>query len=181
MARSNRYNKNLSKVQDMLDGSYKGKIQVSMQGEKEPERKVGDRWFDSDGKEWEQKQGYRSSIKTTPNVGIFSKICKDCGTNCSKNNDVKIHNEVWKKFERCYYCQIDFEAKLKGMTIGEKSSKWEFWARLQDLQRWIAGRKELEEWIDEQHKLNQKKVYDTSIANAMANANISMEIKKNTQ
>ena len=42
-----------------------------------------------------------------------------------------------------------------------------------------AGRKELEAWIDEQHKLNQKKVYDMSVANAMANENVSMEINKN--
>ena len=28
MARSNRYNRNLSKVQDMLDGNFTGKIQV---------------------------------------------------------------------------------------------------------------------------------------------------------
>ena len=171
--------KNLQRVQDMLDGNYKRKIQVGYSKNNE-KREIGDRWFDSDGKEWEQKDGYIASVSKTPSVGIFSKVCKDCGANCSTNNDVKIHNEVWKKFERCYYCQIDFEAKLKGMSIGEKGNKWEFWTRLQDLQRWIAGRKELEEWIDEQHKLKQKKVYDMSVANAMANANVEMSIKKNT-
>ena len=173
--------KNLQKVQDMLDGNYKGKIQVGQYNPTEERREVGDKWTDSDGVEWEQKEGYRMKVSNMPSVGLFSKVCKDCGTNCSTNNSTKIHNEVWKKFQRCYYCQIDFEAKLKSTSIGENGNKFQFWARLQDLQRWIAGRKELDEWIDEQHKLNQKKAYDMSIANAMANENISMEIKKNTQ
>ena len=166
--------KNLQRVSDMLDGTYKRKIQVGYSKTNE-KRGIGDRWFDSDGKEWEQKDGYIASVNKTPSVGIFSKVCKDCGTNCSTNNDVKIHNEVWKKFERCYYCQIDFEAKLKAYPI-----KWWAWTRLQDMQRWIAGRRELEQWIDEQEKIKNKKVYDMSVANAMANENVDFQIKKNT-
>ena len=172
--------KNLQRVQDMLDGNYKSKIQVGQYNPSEEKREVGDKWTDSEGYEWEQKDGYRMKLSSMPAVGMFSKACKDCGANCSTNNSVKIHNEVWKKFGRCYYCQIDFEAKLKGMTIGEKSNKWEFWTRLQDLQRWIGGRKELEQWIDEQDKIKKKKLYDMSVANAMANANVDMSIKKNT-
>jgi len=166
--------KNLQRVSDMLDGTYKRKIQVGYSKTNE-KREIGDRWFDSDGKEWEQKDGYIASVNKTPSVGIFSKVCKDCGTNCSTNNDVKIHNEVWKKFERCYYCQIDFESKLKAYPI-----KWWAWTRLQDMQRWIAGRRELEQWIDEQEKIKNKKVYDMSVANAMANENVDFQIKKNT-
>ena len=39
--------KNLAKVQDMLDGNYKNKIQVGV-GDQEAEetRKVGDKWTD---------------------------------------------------------------------------------------------------------------------------------------
>ena len=132
MARSDRYNKNLSKVQDMLDGNFKGKIKVGQYNPIDQTREVGEEWTDSEGYRWKQHKGYREKLRTMPNVGIFSKVCKDCGTNCSTNNSVKIHNEVWKKFERCYYCQIEFEAKLKSISIGTNSSKFEFWARLQD-------------------------------------------------
>ena len=38
---------------------------------------------------------------------------------------------------------------------------------------------ELEQWIDEQHKLQNEKVYSGKVANAMANANVSMTINKN--
>ncbi len=165
--------KNLQKVSEMLDGSYKRKLQVGYAEEKSTDRKVGEEWEDSDGKRWIQRKGYKESLKNTPNVGIFSQVCKDCGTNCGKNNTIKVHNEVWKKFNRCYYCQINFEADLK-----KKPIRWWAWTRLQDMQRWIAGRKELEEWIFEKHEEN-KKLFDKSVANAMANANVDFEIKKN--
>ena len=176
MARSERHNRNLERVTSMLDGTYKGKIVVGTHVEKNVHegRKVGDKWTDSDGVEWEQKEGYRSKVNRMPSVGIFSQVCKDCGTNCSKNSEIKVHNEVWKKFNRCYYCQINFEAKLKSTPLS-----WWAWTRLQDMQRWVAGRKELEQWIDEQHKINQGKIYDASVANALTNANVEMTINKN--
>ena len=74
-----------------------------------------------------------------------------------------------------------FEAKLKSRKIGENNNKHFFWVRLLELQRWISGRKELEQWVDEQEKIKKEKIYDMSIANALSNANISMEIKKNTE
>ena len=68
--------KNLRKVQDMLDGNYKNKIQVGY-SKTEQIRQVGDKWTDSDGVEWEQKNGYKYKIPTMPSVGLFSKQCKD--------------------------------------------------------------------------------------------------------
>ena len=53
--------KNLQRVQDMLDGNYQSKIQVGY-SKTEKQRKIGDRWTDSDGKEWEQRDGYISSV-----------------------------------------------------------------------------------------------------------------------
>ena len=74
--------KNLRKVQDMLDGNYKTKIQVGAIPDNVHEgRKVGDKWTDSDGVEWEQKQGYRSKVSKMAPVGL--------GDNCS-NEDCKI-------------------------------------------------------------------------------------------
>ena len=46
--------KNIQKVQDMLDGNYKNKIHVGY-SKTEETRKVGDKWTDSEGYEWEQK------------------------------------------------------------------------------------------------------------------------------
>ena len=69
--------KNLQKVQDMLDGNHKNKIQVGYSSQDE-KREVGDKWIDADGNEWEQKEGYRT--KNTNNVKHHSwdKKCSDC-------------------------------------------------------------------------------------------------------
>jgi hypothetical protein len=50
---------------------------------------------------------------------------------------------------------------------------------LQELQRWVSGRKELNQWVDEREKEKNEKVYDMSVANAMSNANVEMSINKN--
>jgi len=170
--------KNLQKVQDQLDGTYKGKIQVSMVDDVSvhANRKVGDKWFDSEGDQWEQMDGYRSKVSRV-NVGMFPHQCKDCKANCDTN---KLDKDTYMRMDRCYYCQIDFESMLKSRVIGKTNNKHYFWTRLLELQRWISGRRELEQWVEEQHKENQGKLYDMSVANAMANANVDMSIKKNT-
>ena len=48
--------KNLQRVQDMVDGTYGGKIQSGYIGETNIDRKVGDIWTDDDGLKWEQKK-----------------------------------------------------------------------------------------------------------------------------
>ena len=120
MARSKKYNKNLSKVQDMLDGTYGGKIQSGFIPENvHANREVGEKWTDSDGNEWEQMNGYRSKINRTPNVGMFSRRCKSCRKPCTKKFDVSTHNRM----DRCYNCQMKFELDLKFMRVGENGNK----------------------------------------------------------
>ena len=46
-----KHSKNLQKVQDMLDDKLERKIQVGYSTAEE-RHEVGDRWFDSDGREW---------------------------------------------------------------------------------------------------------------------------------
>ena len=72
MARSEKYSKNLAKVQSMVDGSYDGKIQSGYEGKPPKKREIGDIWTDSDDVQWEQRGGYKSKITKTANVGIFS-------------------------------------------------------------------------------------------------------------
>ena len=63
--------KNLAKVQSMLDGTYGGKIQSGYTPTEEV-RKVGDKWIDSEGYEWEQKEGFRVKNSVMPAVGMFN-------------------------------------------------------------------------------------------------------------
>ena len=168
--------KNLAKVQDMLDGNYKNKIQVGV-GDQEIEqtRQVGDKWVDSDGTPWEQKDGYQIKGRlATSDVTHHSwdTKCSSCEKLIIKPWDKDVHSADG----RCYYCQLDFEEDLKLKPI-----KWFAYRRLKELVNMKALEKDLDKWIDEIHKERQKNPFDTTIANAMANDNVSMEIKKNTQ
>ena len=167
--------KNLSRIQDMVDGHYKTRIQSGYIGEKQVDRKVGDVWTDSDGVKWEQKNGYRSKIKTTPDVGIFDKQCKDCKTPCTTSYD----KETWKRMDRCYGCQMTFELDLKGMRIGQNNNKHWFWVKLQELKRWDAVDNEIEGYMKDLWEQKEKKAFDDTVSNALANAEIENTIKVN--
>ena len=41
--------------------------------------------------------------------------------------------------------------------------------------------KEMEQWIDELEKQKNEKVFDTKVANALANGEVEMSINKNIQ
>ena len=174
MARNKKYEKNLQKIQSYIDGDFNGKIQSGWSPDN-TDRKIGDIWTDSDGVQWEQKNGYRSRISKV-NVGMFSKQCKDCKKVCTKQYDV----DTWKRMDRCYHCQMNFELDLQFMKIGQNGNKWQFWVKLQELKRWDSIDKEVEQLVFDNYEQNKKNPFDMSVVNAMANANVSMEIKKNS-
>ena len=164
--------KNTQRVQEMLDGNFKRKIQVGPK-HVEQQRELGERWFDSDGKEWEQKNGYIASIKKTPNIGLGDQ-CSDCKSLIIKPWD----KEIYKFNNRCYYCQIEFEAELKG------TGKFDEWKEKQDertkekyIEDFEKENKELVKEIEKMKKDNNP--FDKKIANAMSNENVSMTIKNN--
>ena len=178
MARNKKYEKNLQKIQSMVDGTFeRHKIQVSMNGKDiHANRKVGERYFDHDGKEWEYRgDNYRISVSKLPSVGLFSKKCKDCKKPCTKKFDVDTYNRL----DRCYHCQMKFELDLQFIRIGENGNKWQFWVKLQELRRWDSIDKEVKQLVFDNHEQNKKNPFDMSVANAIANDNVSMEIKKN--
>ena len=164
--------KNLQKVQDMLDDKLDRKIQSGYTPTEET-HKVGDIWTDSDGKKWEQKNGYRTNITKLANRGIADHRCSDCESYIIRPWD----KEIFKFNGRCYYCQIDFEAELKG------TGKFDEWKEAQDkkIKEGYIERfeKENEELVKEIAKLENP--FDTKVANALANANVTMEINKNTK
>ena len=166
--------KNLQKVQDMLDGNHKNKIQVGY-SKTEETRQVGDKWTDSDGVEWEQKEGYKYKIPSLPAVGLFNHQCKDCGKNCSPKTAKPWDRDCFKADGRCYHCQLNYELDLKF------DSKLRFFAyrRLKDLQNMEALEKDMIQWVEEITEMRKQNPFDETIANAMANNNVEMSIKKN--
>ena len=168
--------KNLAKVQDMLDGNYKSKIQSGYSPVQE-HRKVGDKWTDSEGYKWIQHEGYKEKLRVMPNVGTFSKQCKDCKKNCSKKTAKPWDRDCWKADGRCYYCQMEFEDNLKF----DKPIRWFAYRRLKDLKNMRALEKDMVQWVEEITEQRKKNPFDETIANALANGEVEMSINKNTQ
>ena len=167
--------KNLAKVQSMLDGTYGGKTQVGY-SEVEQVRKIGDTWTDSEGYEWEQKDGYQvKKGGSMPAVGMFNHQCKDCGKNCSPKMAKGWDRDSWKADGRCYYCQMDYEFQLKTKPI-----KWFAYRRLKDLQNMESIHRDMEKWILAKHEFEKdEKIFDKSVANAIANENVELTVNKN--
>ena len=167
--------KNLQKVQDMLDGNYKNKIQSGYNGEKEEHRKVGDKWVDADGIPWEQKDGYRvkGRLATSNHTHhSWEKKCSDCESLILKPWD----RDVFNADGRCYHCQLDYEIDLRA----DKPIRWFAYRRLKDLKNMRDIEKEMEQWVDEMTKERQKNPFDKKVANAIANNEVTLQINKVT-
>ena len=167
--------KNLAKVQSMLDGTYGGKIQSGYSPTEEI-RNVGDKWIDSEGYEWEQKEGFRVKNSVMPAVGMFNHQCKDCGKNCSPKMAKPWDRDCFKADGRCYYCQLDYEVELKTKPI-----RWFAYRRLKDLQNMESLEKDMEQWVEEISEQREQNPFDKTVANALANGDVEMTINKNTQ
>jgi len=169
--------KNLAKVQSMLDGTYGGKTIVGDASVgREQTRAIGDTWTDSEGYEWEQKDGYQvKKGGSMPAVGMFNHQCKDCGKNCSPKMAKGWDRDCWIADGRCYYCQVNFELDLSF----DKPIRWFAYRRLKDLKNMEAIEKDMEHWIEEMTKDKEKNPFDETVANALANGEVSMQINKN--
>ena len=167
--------KNLQKVQDMLDGNYKTKLQVGQYAPTEEVRKVGDKWTDSDGYEWEQKEGFRVKSGGMPSVGMFNHQCKSCKKNCSPKMAKPWDRDTFKADGRCYYCQMNYELDLSF----DKPIRWFAYRRLKDLQNMTAIEKDMEQWVDALTEERKQNPYDMKVANALANGEVEMSIHKN--
>ena len=168
---SDKYRKNIKKVQEMIDGDYKEKIIVgdaSVGGSKT--RQVGDTWTDSEGYEWEQKEGFQVKKSSLPGKGIADN-CPECDSFILQKWD----KDSFKWNGRCYYCQIDFESKLRTYPI-------KYWAfrRLKSLKLMDGLDEEMTDQINLMHEAkeeNKRYGKDMSVANALANANVDTTMK----
>ena len=166
--------KNIQKVQDMLDGNYKSKIQVGVgDQEVEQKRQIGDKWTDSDGNQWEQKEGYRT--KNTSNVRHHSwdEKCSSCEKLILKKWDKDTH----KADGRCYHCQLNYELDLQF----DKPIRWFAYRRLKDLKNMESIEKDMEQWVDAITEERKRNPFDETVANAIANGEVEMSINKNLQ
>ncbi len=146
---------NIEKIQKMVKGIYNRPIQKGYEGKTVQQRKEGEEWTDARGRSWKIEDGKRKQITKIPPRG-FDK-CNDCEKLILKTIDRHTYN----RFQRCKYCQIDFECDLK------EKGEWEDWVKEMETKRWETVLAEYEaemELLD-----NSKGAFDKTVANALAN------------
>ena len=139
----------------MIKGVYNRPIQIGYQGKFIGERKEGETWVDHNNRTWVKEDGKRKQIPKVPPRG-FDK-CNDCEKLILKTIDQQTYNRM----QRCYHCQLEFEADL------HRNDKWKDWVKEMEENRWGTILKEYEsemKLMDESDSL-----FDTKIANALAN------------
>ena len=173
--------KNIKKIQSMLAGEFNKSSQVGYTPEK-VDRKVGDVWTDSEDIKWEQKKGYRTKNASDRVHHSWDEKCSDCESLIIKKWD----KDSYKWNGRCYYCQIDYEAQFSRNLGGANNQKDTAYGKYKEerfkgfkedyIKKWEEDNKE---FVAELEKLENP--FDSKVANAIANGNVSMEINKNTK
>lgn len=84
------------------------------EGEVNVKREIGERWTDSDGKEWEQKEGYVSSVNKMDDVREFLQKLTTChSSDCETIQYSRADKKVIVKTGYCVACLHKIEKSLK--------------------------------------------------------------------
>jgi len=76
-------------------------------------RKVGERWVDSDGKEWEQKDGFKSSVNKMDDVREYLKKLTTCHSeDCKTDTYAYADKKMISRTGYCVVCMRKLEQKL---------------------------------------------------------------------
>ena len=113
-------------VKNLLSGKHESqnKLQFGYAPDEEPTvtRKVGDKWKDGDGNEWEQKEGYKVKLgkewqqELHQYLNTFPNCRKDV---CTCTMPKRLDEKMKTIHGMCFDCVIDMEHKIK------LSGKWE--------------------------------------------------------
>jgi hypothetical protein len=77
-------------------------------------REVGEIWTDSDGKEWEQKDGYKANVTKMDEVREYLKKLTTCsGDDCKTIQYSRADKKLITRTGLCTDCLIKFESTLK--------------------------------------------------------------------
>ena len=146
---------NIEKIQKMVKGIYDRPIQVGYESKTDLQRKEGEEWTDARGRSWKTENGKRKQITKIPPRG-FDK-CQDCEKLILKDIDQNTYNRM----QRCYHCQLEFEADLS------RKGEWQNWMIEMEEKRWESV---LAEYESEMKLIEDSdSPFDTKVANALAN------------
>lgn len=107
-------------IRQMVKGEHssQNKIQVTVGGEYAPTitRKVGDKWTDADGNEWEQKEGYATKLgkdwqqDLRQELNTFANCPKEV---CTCTLPKRLDKKMKAIHDMCFDCVIEMEHRLR--------------------------------------------------------------------
>lgn len=136
----------LKDVKKLLGGTHESqtKIQLGYDGdtkEIQPSRKVGEKWFDENGNEWEQKDGYVLKLgkvwqqELHQYLNSFPKCPKET---CTCSMPKRLDQKMKKIHGMCFDCVVDMEHKIR------LEGKWDEYEKTRLKENALAWLKEAE-------------------------------------
>ena len=132
-------------IEKLIQGTHESQntIQVGFAGEVEERitRKVGDKWKDTDGNEWEQKDGYSIKLgkEWQQELHEYLKGFQNCPKEtCTCTMPKKLDEKMRMLHGMCFDCVIEMEHKIK------IEGKWSEYEREKMKQNALAWLKEAE-------------------------------------
>ena len=108
--------RNIDAIKKMLDGSHRTQTKKTYSldpGKEQIKREIGDRWVDENGKEWEQRDGYKITVtKVLDKLKDIRMpdVCPKCNKSMMKKN---LDERMWTIHKMCFDCVIDMEHQLR--------------------------------------------------------------------
>jgi ribosomal protein L37AE/L43A len=138
---------NIKAIKQMLDGSHRtqNKTVVGYEGEVEKKREIGERWIDDNGKEWEQRKGFKISVNKFLDEIAEMRMPSNC-PKCNKEMNHRFDKKFWNLEKHCFDCQVAYEHDLR---IDGKYEEYEKRRILANALAWLKdAEKEAQEIID---------------------------------
>lgn len=145
-------------VKKLLAGEHDSqqKVQVGFSADKKEDneiRKIGDKWFDEDGNEWEQKEGYKLKLGKVWQQELHQYL--NTFVNCPKETCTcgmpkKLDQKMKAIHGMCFDCVVDMEHKIR------LEGKWDEYEKTKLKQNALA-------WLSEAER--DKNVIATELSN----------------
>ena len=112
------------KILDVMHGRESGNATVGWDKAKE-KREVGDRWFDANGKEWEQHEGFTMAVTQYDEARAYLDTLSTCKSKeCKTFNPKGANLRFIKQSGYCIDCLVEREAKLRLEGIYQNYEYW---------------------------------------------------------
>jgi hypothetical protein len=112
------------KILDVMHGRESGNATVGWDKAKE-KKEVGDRWFDSNGKEWEQHEGFKIAVTQYDEARAYLDTLNTCKSKeCKTGNPKGANLRFIKQSGYCINCLVDREAKLRLEGVYKNYEYW---------------------------------------------------------